>query len=118
MQYLAEFMAGFDYVHSKPAPDWITAKPTYLVASVLAAGSRDYAAYLADSREVTDASAGQPIGGKVVFGLPAGRFAVRLYSPASGGYSPGVIIDGGKPVALEVGPFQDDIAIRATRMDE
>jgi len=118
MQYLSEFMAGFDYVHSKPAPDWIKTKPNHLVASALSVGSRDYAAYLADSREVTDSSAGGPIAGKVEFTLPAGGFMVRLYSPATGQYSPGMIIEGGKTVTLRVGPFQDDIVIRATRVDE
>ena len=118
MQYLSEFMAGFDYVRSKPAPGWIKAKPDHLVVSALSAGSRDYAAYLADSREVTDSSAGQPIAGKVEFTLPAGGFTVRLYSPVTGQYSPGMIVEGDKTVALDVAPFQDDIVIRATRVDE
>jgi hypothetical protein len=118
MQHLSEFTGGFDCVHSKPAPDWIKAKPDHLVMSALSVGSRDYTAYLGDSREVTDTSAGQPIAGKVDFTLPAGRFTVRLYSPVTGQYSPGMIIEGGKTVALDVGPFQDDIVIRATRVDE
>ena len=116
MQHLSEFMAGLDFVHSKLAPEWITAKPDHLVASVLSVGSQDYAAYLADAREVTDSSASQPISGQVGFALPAGRFNVRLYSPVSGQYSPGTIIEGGKNVSLEVGPFRDDIVIRATRI--
>src|SRR5262249_15251448 len=111
-------MAGFDYVRSKPAPGWIKAKPDHLVVSSLSAGGWDYAAYLADSREATDSSVGQPIAGKVEFTLPAGGFSVRLYSPVTGQYSPGMIVGGGKTVALDVGPFQDDIVIRATRIGE
>jgi hypothetical protein len=111
-------MSGLDYIHSKPAPDWITAKPDHLVASTLSIGSQDYVAYLADEREVTDSSAGHPISGQVGLALPAGKFAVRLYSPVSGQYSPGIMIEGGKTVALEVAPFHDDIAIRATRVSD
>src|SRR5580658_4224510 len=118
MQHLSEFMASLDFLHSKPAPDWITVKPDHLVASALSIGGRDYAAYLADEREVTDSSAGHPITGQVGFTLPAGKFSVRLYSPVTGQYSPGIIIEGGKNVTLDVGPFQDDIAIRATRVDD
>ena len=73
MQYLSEFMAGLDFVHSKLEPEWITAKPDHLVASVLSVGSQDYVAYLADAREVTDSSASQPISGQVGFALPAGN---------------------------------------------
>ena len=118
MQRLSEFMAGFDYVHSKLAPDWITARPQHLVVSTLSNGDQDYAAYLADDREATNASAGRPIGGVIRFILPGGRFSIRLYSPATGQYSPGVILDGGKTVALDLPPFKDDIVIRATRTSE
>jgi hypothetical protein len=116
MKHLSEFMAGFDYVHSKPTPDWIKAKPEKLAASILAAGDRDYAAYLADSREVTDTTAGQPISGKVEFTTSRGRYAVRLYSPVTGQYSPAMIIEGGGPVSVQIGPFEEDIVIRATRV--
>ena len=88
MQHLSEFMAGLDFMHSKPAPDWITAKPDHLVTSALSIGNQDYSAYLADSREVTDSSAGDPISGKVGLALPTGKFSVRLYSPVTGQYSP------------------------------
>ena len=118
MQYLSEFMSGFDFVASKPAPDWITQKPNHLVVSALSVGGRDYAAYFADPREVQDPLAGQPIHGKAGFALPAGKFSVRLYSPATGQYSPGMIIEGGRTIELEIGPFHDDIVIRATQMEQ
>jgi hypothetical protein len=117
MQYLSEFMSGFDFVHSKPANEWISTTPKNLVASALAIGGRDYAAYLADSREVTDPSAGQPIAGRIELVLPAGKFSVRLYSPVAGRYSPGVIIEGGRTVELDLGTFQNDLVIRATQLD-
>jgi hypothetical protein len=117
MRHLSEFMASVDFVHSKLAPGWITEKPDHLVASALSVGDRDFSAYLADGREVTDSSAGDPISGQVAFALPAGKFAVKLYSPETGQYSPGMIVEGGKNVVLQVGPFREDIVIRATRLD-
>jgi hypothetical protein len=115
LQHLSEFMADFDYIHSKPAAQWITVKPQNLVTATLQIEDRDYASYLADAREVTDPSAGQPVNGKVSFALPAGKFVVRLYSPESGQYSPGVLLDGGKTVTIDLTPFRHDIVIRATR---
>ena len=118
MQHLSEFMNSFDYVHSKPATDWIASKPEHLVASALAVGNGDFAAYLADAREVQDPTAGQPIRGKVGITLPAGTFSVRLYSPAGGQYSPALTVAGGGTASVEIGPFQQDIVIRATRLNQ
>ncbi len=117
MQHLSEFIAGFDYIHAKPAADWIQTKPEHLVASALVVPNRDYAVYLADSREVTDASLGQPISGKIAFTLPAGKFLVRLYSPASGGYSPGWLVDGGRRSEFLLPPFEHDLVMRAIRTE-
>ena len=115
MGYLSEFIAGFDYVHAKPALDWIQSKPDHLVASALVVPDRDYALYLADAREVTDESLGKPVSGKLGFTLPAGKFAVRLYSPVSGQYSPGWIAEGGRQLEILLPPFEHDIVMRATR---
>ena len=115
MQHLSEFMAGFDFIHAKPELDWIRSKPEHLTASALVVPNRDYAVYLADSREVTDPSLGQPISGKIAFALPAGKFLVRLYSPVSGGYSPGFTVDGGRESEFILPPFEHDIVLQATR---
>jgi hypothetical protein len=113
MQHLSEFMAGFDYIHAKPARDWVTGAPEHTVASALAVAGRDYAVYLGDSREVTEPGAGSSLRGNITLLLPRGRFSVRLYSPAAGEYSPGVLVDGGKPVSLDLPEFRDDLVVRA-----
>lgn len=115
MQHLSEFMASFDFVHSRLASDWIKDAPANLVVSGLSAGEKDYVAYLADAREVTDPDAGQPISGTVNLSLPPGQFAVRLYSPATGEYSPALSIQGGGSASLDLLPFRNDIVIRATK---
>jgi hypothetical protein len=115
MQHLSEFMASFDFIHSTPANDWIVSQPDHVTPSALEVGGRDLVVYLADSREVDDAGAGQPIQGKVEINLPAGEYAVRLYSPVSGGYSPVVMVRGGGKASIDLGPFEQDIVIRAQR---
>lgn len=113
MQHLAEFMTSFDFVHAAPEPEWVQSMPASLVASAMAVRGRDYVAYLADAREVSDPAAGQPISGKVTLQLPAGHFDVSLYAPASGGYSPAIAIEGGRAASLALPAFQQDIVIRA-----
>jgi hypothetical protein len=115
MEHLSEFIAGFDFVHARPDLDWIQSKPEQVVASALVVQNTDYALYLADSREVTDTSAGQPIKGTIAFKLPAGRFLVRLYSPVSGEYSPGWVISGGGRSEFQLPPFEHDLVLRVTR---
>jgi len=117
MQHLSEFMAGFDFVNSRPAPDWISSMPDQMVASTLSAGDRDYAAYLASSREVNDPEAGRATGGKVAFGLPEGRFEIRVYSPVTGEFSPAIAMTGARTVTLDLPPFREDIVIRARLAD-
>ena len=116
MQHLSSFMDSFDYVHASPATDWLQGIPEQVVASGLAVPNRDYVIYLADSREIADPSAGKPIGGKVALRLPTGTFSVRLYSPVSGEYSPGITVEGGKAATLDLAPFEQDVVIRAVRL--
>ncbi|HWA93034.1 MAG TPA: cellulase family glycosylhydrolase [Terracidiphilus sp.] len=115
MQYLSEFIHSFDFIHSQPDSSWLTGKPDHLVAGTLAVPGSDYVAYLADGRELTDSSAGQPIGGMVSLVLPPGKFHATLYSPLTGMYSPPLRIDGGQSVAVELLPFQHDIVLRIRR---
>ncbi len=116
MQHLSEFMDSFDYVHAKPDLDWIKATPEHTVASVLAIADRDYAVYLADSREVADPFAGKPISGTIVFQAPPGRFLARLYSPVSGEYSPGLLVQGGATTTFHLPKFEHDTVMRLTRI--
>ncbi len=114
MRNLSEFIHTFDFIHAKPARDWIVAKPTHLVDTGLAKPGQDYVAYLADARELTDPSAGQPIPGDISLRLPEGNYRICLYSPSAGVYSPSLQVHGGGPVSFELAPFVDDIVIRAT----
>jgi hypothetical protein len=118
MQYLSEFMASFDFIHAKLAPDWIASYPQHLTASGLSVAGHDYVAYLADSREVGDPAAGEAIGGSVSLLLPPGSYDVRLYSPVTGEYSPAIEVAGRGKRSLVLPAFREDIVIRATRRDE
>ncbi len=116
MRNLSEFIHSFDFIHALPAPDWIAGQPAHLVAAALAKPDEDYIAYLADARELTDPTAGQPISGNISFRLPEGHYRVGLYSPSGGTYSPCLPAEGGHVVTFELAPFTDDVVIRATRM--
>jgi hypothetical protein len=118
MKNLSEFMASFDFVHARPGRDWVHEVPEHLVASGFAVAGRDYALYLADAREVSDAALGRPVVGKITIALPEGSYLVRLYSPVTGGYSPGLRIQGGKPSELDLPSFEHDIVLRATRIEK
>lgn len=113
-QHLSEFMSSFDYVHAVLAPDWVQQLPANVTPSSLAVTDRDYVAYLADSREVTDPSAGGAIQGTVKLTLPPGHFSVSLYSPVTGEASPALAIENNASLTLP--PFHDDIVIRAQRV--
>jgi hypothetical protein len=117
MKHLSEFMTSFDFIHAEPQPAWISRQPGNLVISALAVKGKDYAAYLADPREASDATYGDPIQGQIAFELPPGRFAVKLYSPVEGTYAPPVMMEGGKTVTLNLAPFQHDIVVRATKIN-
>ncbi len=116
MHNLSEFIHGFDFIHASPAPDWIEEKPASLVVATLAVPGKDYAAYLADSREVTDPHAGSAIGGTVAFHLPEGKYGLSLYSPAGGASSPAIPVEGGKRATITLPPFVHDVVIRVTRI--
>jgi hypothetical protein len=116
MKYLSEFIHAFDFIHARSMPQWIAGKPGPVVVSGLAVEGKDYVAYLADGREITDPAAGQPITGQVSLALPTGRFRVSLYSPTTGAYSPAVTVEGGKTVGMDLLPFRQDVVIRATKV--
>jgi hypothetical protein len=71
-------------------------------------------AYLADGREATESSAGNPISGKISLQLPEGDYRIRFYSPVSGGYSPPQGTKGGT-IELVPDPFEHDLVLRAIR---
>jgi predicted GH43/DUF377 family glycosyl hydrolase len=115
MKHLSEFIHGFDFVHARLAPGWVKGMPAHVIASGMAVEGKDYIAYLADAREVTDPEAGRPVRGRMTLDLPEGRYSVSLYSPVSGEYSPAIPVAGGKAVPLDLEPFQHDVVVRARR---
>jgi hypothetical protein len=115
MKNLSEFIHSFDFIKAKPLPEWIESSPPALLSASLAAVGKDYVAYLADAREVTDPNAGRPIAGPISFTVPPGAYVASFYSPHSGCYSPGADVSGGQRVTLEMEPFEDDIVLRVTR---
>lgn len=115
MRNLAGFMSSFDFVHAEPVDDWILSMPQHLIAGVLARQTREYVAYLADAREVSDATAGQPISGPVSFNLDRGTYDLSLYSPVTGVYSPSVRLPAESRVTIDLQPFQHDIVLRVIR---
>jgi hypothetical protein len=118
MQHLSEFKDTFDFVHSKLDIDWISGYPQHLVASGLTSSGRDFVGYLADDREVTDSTAGEPISGAVSIELPAGTYNLSLYSPVAGSYSPAIEVHGGSNTTVVLPAFRQDIVIRATKSGE
>jgi hypothetical protein len=112
MQHLSAFARSFDLVNSKPDTSWIGGYPAHLVVSALSTPGRDFVAYLADDREVTDPSAGSAMEGSISILLPAGNYDISLYSPVTGEYSPAIQLRGGR-TDLALPSFHDDLVIRA-----
>ena len=117
MQHLSEFMSALDFVHSRPDTSWIADAPKNAVFSGLSIGGREYVGYLADARELSDASAGDAIEGSVSLSLPAGDYDVSLYAPVTGESSPAVLLKGGGRSTIALPSFRQDIVIRARRRD-
>ncbi len=114
--HLSEFVHARDLVHAKLAPKWIERTPPSLVSAALEFDGREWVAYLADAREVTDAAAGEPIAGDVAFRLPQGRYRATLISPTTGGESPATGLQGGSdPVSVDLPAFRHDVVLRVVR---
>jgi hypothetical protein len=116
MKHLSDFIHSFDFIRARPVTSWIKSQPKELVASVLAVEGKDFAAYLADAREVTDPDAGKLIGGRITVALPAGSYRVSVYAPATGVFRQGAPLQGGKTVDVELPPFRHDVVVRVTRI--
>ena len=117
IRHLSEFIHSFDFVRARPLPDWLQHDMDMVVTSTMAVEGKDYICYLADAREVTDTSVGEPIAGSVTFELPAGRYRLRLYSPTSGLYSPARALEGGGENTVQLEPYQEDLVIRITNAE-
>jgi len=111
---LSQFIASYDFIPASNSQEWILGAPDLTVAAGLAVEGKDYVAYIADSREVSDAQAGKPIQGKFSVRLPAGDYQLRFYSPVSGQYVHSQNIRG-DAAKIPLGPFEHDVALRITR---
>ncbi|HEV3301166.1 MAG TPA: hypothetical protein VG055_16060 [Planctomycetaceae bacterium] len=117
MKHLSDFMQTIDFIHARPAPDWIVQKPQHVVDVALALPGGGYVAYLADDREVTDPNGGRPISGAVSLRIPPGNYRATFYSPITGASSPGIVIKGGDtPVSIELAPFEHDVVLQLSRL--
>ncbi|MDQ6707950.1 MAG: DUF6298 domain-containing protein [Acidobacteriota bacterium] len=116
MKHLSRFVADFDFVHAKPLPNVVLAAPANTLVSVLARSGESYAVYVADAREINEPQAGRAIQGKLALDLPAGRYALRLYSPVEGTFSPAILVDGKRGAEIDLAPFRHDIALRLDRV--
>jgi uncharacterized protein DUF6298 len=118
MKQLSDLIHSFDFVHAQPETRWIKKTSPKILATALVREGKDYLAYLADTREISDREFGQKIGGDVAMELPEGEYVARFYSPTNGSYSPGITVTGGSsPIVVKVGPFEHDIVLRITRRD-
>jgi hypothetical protein len=117
LRHLSEFFASIDFIHASAGVDWVGDLPQHVVATTFAVTGKDYVAYLADAREVTDKAAVEPITAKVKLALPAGKFAIRCFLPVEGRYQAITDIQGGNAVAIDLPPFRHDLVIRAVRTD-
>lgn len=116
MKHLSEFIHSFNFVAAQPMNDWIESCPANVVASAMGIAGSDYIVYLADAREVTEPTAGEPIEGEISFRLPPGKYRVSAYSPKSGQYSPAVVVAGGDEVVeLPLPVFEHDLVLRVIR---
>jgi hypothetical protein len=115
MKNLSGFIHNFDFIHASPAQNWILDVPEHVVSAGLAIHGKDYVAYLADGREATESSAGNPISGKISIQLPEGDYRIHFYSPVSGEYSQPQGAKGGGKIKVALDPFEHDLVLRATR---
>ena len=95
--------------------------PVWLAAGLdadITAGSPRAAAYLADAREVTDRSSGEPIAGTLALRLATGDFRARLFSPVTGARSDEVKLSREGDVAvLDLPEFQHDVVVEIRRVE-
>lgn len=114
-KHLSEFVHSTDLLRARPLSGFITKHPPHTLESVFAVEGQDYAIYLADERELTDAGCGEPINGEIAFDLPEGTYRASCYSPVTGLYSPGIPVAGGPNAVLTLPEFRHDIVVRIVR---
>jgi hypothetical protein len=117
LKNLSEFFASIDFIHASAAVDWVSDLPQHVVATTFAVKGKDYVAYLADAREVSDATASSQIRSRAKVSLPVGKYELRAYSPVDGTDRAITDLAGGQAAAVDLPPFRHDLTIRAVRTD-
>lgn len=120
MEHLSEFTNSIDLLHAKLDTKWLSGAPANLVVSGLSVSGKDFVAYLADGRELSESPQEaeqrlEPITGSISLALPSGDYDVSLYSPITGESSPAMQVHGGGKAELALPPFHQDIVLRAVR---
>ena len=116
MGHLSRFFHRFDLAKARPLRDWLHDEPPTICASVFGVPNDEYAIYLADERELSDATAGTELEDiSIQFDLPEGAYEVAAYSPKSGQHSPWWPFTGGHNRQLRLPTFEHDIVVHIRR---
>lgn len=115
--HLAKFMQSVDFIHGQPGVSWISGVPPEVVVAGMAVPGKQYVAYLADAREVTEAHAGKTIRTSLTLALPRGNYSLTSYSPRTGESSRGVPVFSTGHLAVTVPPFEEDWVLQAVSLD-
>lgn len=114
-KYLQDFISQIDLPGCIPCGDCVTAAPPNTICSSLCNHDSEYNIYIADTRELADASYGKPISGKIEVCLEDEDYTVFAYSPEHGQFSVGVNVRGGKNTMILLPKFLHDIVIRIVK---
>ena len=87
-KYIQEYILHMQISSCKPLEDVILSKPDNAVVCVTGIKGSEYNIYLADSRELPDATQGADMNGSITIDVPEGDYSIRAFSPQTGTFSP------------------------------
>jgi len=111
LKHLSTFIHGTDFMHTTPVRDFCKETPAHTLAATLANPGAEYVIYVADKREKEDPGCGEPCSGPLSFSLPAGRYQVGFYHPATGSYTGEPRTLAGGEATLRLEPFVHDLVV-------
>ena len=115
-KHLSTYIHALDLANARPLSDLTGIVPEHCVESTFGVPDSDISVYIADAREQFDAGFSQAIrGGQLTVKLPDEKWIVSCFNPASGGYSPAVPVETGRPAVIDLPDFEHDIVIRLMR---
>jgi hypothetical protein len=114
LRVLREFINGFDFVRMSPSPAIVKdGVPANGAVQALALPAEAIAVYM--RRPLKDGNAGSPASSSLQIDLPAGTWQAEWVDTMSGSLARSQSVDGGGVRALEVPPYDVDIALRMKR---